>query len=60
VPVTAVYLPHTDHMFDLLGTRWSPAARVAFYALERFLAVIATTEKRPVTHAGTHRGTGAP
>jgi acetyl esterase/lipase len=60
VPVTAVYLPHTDHMFDLLGTRWSPAARVAFYALERFLAVIATTEKRPVTHAGTHRGAGAP
>ena len=60
VPVTAVYLPHTDHMFDLAGTRWSPAARVAFYALERFLAVIATTEKRPVTHAGTHRGAGAP
>ena len=54
VPVTAVYLPHTDHMFDLVGTRWSPAARVAFYALERFLAVIATTEKRPATLAGTH------
>jgi acetyl esterase/lipase len=53
VPVTAVYLPHTDHMFDLLGTRWSPAARVAFYALERFLAVIATTGKRPATLAGT-------
>lgn len=54
VPVTAVYLPHTDHMFDLLGTRWSPAGRVAFYALERFLAVIATTETRPATHASTH------
>jgi acetyl esterase/lipase len=54
VPVTAVYLPHTDHMFDLAGARWSPAARVAFYALERFLAVIATTGKRPMTHAGTH------
>jgi len=39
-------------MFDLLGTRWSPAARVAFYALERFLAVISITGKRPVTHAG--------
>jgi acetyl esterase/lipase len=46
VPVTAVYLPHTDHMFDLVGTRWSPAARVAFYALERFLAVVSVTEPR--------------
>jgi acetyl esterase/lipase len=49
VAVTAVYVPHTDHMFDLIGSRWSPAARVAFYALERFLAVISTTEKRPLT-----------
>jgi len=40
VPVTAVYLPHTDHMFDLVGTRYSPAARVAFHVLERFLAVL--------------------
>jgi acetyl esterase/lipase len=47
VPVTAVYLPHTDHMFDLIA-RWSPAARVALYTLERFLAVISTTEKRPL------------
>jgi acetyl esterase/lipase len=46
VPVTAVYLPHTDHMFDLVGTRWSPAARVAVYALERFLAVLSVTEPR--------------
>jgi acetyl esterase/lipase len=46
VPVTAVYLPHTDHMFDLVGTKWSPAARVAIYALERFLAVISVTERR--------------
>lgn len=45
VPVTAVYLPHTDHMFDLVGTKWSPAARVAIYALERFLAVISVTEQ---------------
>jgi acetyl esterase/lipase len=43
VPVTAVYLPHTDHMFDLVGTRWSPAARVAFHVLERFLAAISVT-----------------
>jgi acetyl esterase/lipase len=40
VPVTAAYLPHTDHMFDLVGTAWSPAARVAIYALERFLAAL--------------------
>ncbi len=45
VPVTAVYLPHTDHMFDV-GTKWSPAARVALYALERFLAVLSVTEPR--------------
>ena len=44
-PVTAVYLPHTDHMFDA-GTKWSPAARVALYALERFLAVLSVTEPR--------------
>ena len=46
VPVTATYLPHTDHMFDLVGTKWSPAARVAIYALERFLAAISVTEPR--------------
>ncbi len=50
VPVTAVYLPHTDHMFDLVGTRWSPAARVAIYTLERFLAAISITEPRAAAH----------
>jgi acetyl esterase/lipase len=39
--VTAVILPHTDHMFDLVGARWSPAARVAIRVLERFLAAVA-------------------
>lgn len=48
--VSAVYLPHTDHMFDA-GTKWSPAARVALYALERFLAVLAVTEPRASAHA---------
>jgi acetyl esterase/lipase len=48
VPVTAVYLPHADHMLDA-GTKWSPAARVALYALERFLAVLSVTEPRTVT-----------
>lgn len=37
-PVSAVYLPHTDHMFDLIGPRWSPAAHVAGRVLCRFLA----------------------
>jgi acetyl esterase/lipase len=60
VPVTTVYLPHTDHMFDLVGTRWSPAARAAVYALERFLAVIATTGKSPAAHASPHSTAAAP
>jgi acetyl esterase/lipase len=46
IPVTAVYLPHTDHGFDLVGTRWSPAARVAVHVLEQFLAVISVTGRR--------------
>src|SRR5512132_84170 len=45
VPVTGVFLPHTDHAFDLLATAWSPPARVAIHALERFLAVLATTDQ---------------
>ena len=40
VPVAAVYLPHTDHAFDVIGTAWSPAARVAIHVVERFLAAI--------------------
>ena len=56
--VTAVYLPHTDHMFDLAGTMWSPAARVAFHTLERFLAVIADTEKRGPAPTGRHGDAG--
>jgi hypothetical protein len=43
VPVTAVYLPHTDHMFDA-GTKWSPEARVVLYTLERLLAVLSVTD----------------
>jgi acetyl esterase/lipase len=43
-PVSAVYLPHTDHAFDLFGTMWSPAARTAIHVLERFLAVVASPE----------------
>ena len=43
--VSALYLPHTDHMFDLIGTPWSPTARVTFCTLERFLAVISGAAK---------------
>jgi hypothetical protein len=46
VPVTAVYLPQTDHAFDLLGTAWSSPARTAIHVLERFLAVLAATDRR--------------
>jgi acetyl esterase/lipase len=45
VPVTGVYLPHTDHAFDLVATTWSPPARVAIHVLERFLAVQAVTDR---------------
>jgi acetyl esterase/lipase len=54
VPVTAVYLPHTDHAFDLMATAWSPPARAAIHVLERFLAVLATTKQRPRTQSGHH------
>jgi hypothetical protein len=50
--VSAVYLPHTSHAFNRLGTRWSPAARVAVYVLERFLAVASVMETRTPTRAG--------
>jgi acetyl esterase/lipase len=59
VPVTGVYLPHTDHAFDLLATTWSPPARVAIHALERFLAVQAATDQsstaQPISGAAAER-----
>jgi hypothetical protein len=54
VPVTGVYLPHTDHGFDLLATTWSPPARTAIHVLERFLATLAATDQRPRAHSGYH------
>ena len=39
-------LESPSHMFDLVGTKWLPAARVAIYALERFLAAISVTGQR--------------
>jgi acetyl esterase/lipase len=50
VPVAAVYLPHTDHAFDVFGASWSPAARVAIHVLERFLALVGT--EKPATVPG--------
>jgi acetyl esterase/lipase len=59
VPVTAVYLPHTEHGFDLLATAWSPPARAAIHVLERFLAVLAFTGPRsaaqPISGAPAER-----
>jgi acetyl esterase/lipase len=45
VPVTGMYLPQTDHAFDVLGTAWSPQARAAIHVLERFLAVLVATDR---------------
>jgi hypothetical protein len=36
----SIRLQHSDHLFDMVAAKWSPAARVAFYALERFLAAV--------------------
>jgi hypothetical protein len=52
--VTGVYLPHTDHAFDLLATAWSPPARVAIHVLERFLAVLAATDQRTRAPSAKH------
>jgi acetyl esterase/lipase len=54
VPVTGVYLPHTDHGFDVLGTTWSPPARAAIHVLERFLAVLAVTDQPTGAQSGHH------
>lgn len=40
-PVCQVVLPQTDHIFDLLLPQTSPAARVAWAHLDRFLASVA-------------------
>ncbi len=40
VPAIYVPLPQTNHAFDLIAPRWSPAARSALYDTERFLAAL--------------------
>jgi len=56
VAVTRVYLPPTDHAFDLLATAWSPPARTAIHILERFLAVLAATDRSSAAQpiSGSH------
>ena len=54
MPVTGVYLPHTDHGFDVLATVWSPPARTAIHVLERFLAILAATDQRTGTRYRHH------
>ena len=51
VPVSAIYLPHTDHMFDIIAPKWAPTARLTIHVLERFLAVISTTGTSTPAHA---------
>jgi acetyl esterase/lipase len=41
VAAAVLMLPQADHGFDLLATDWSPAARMALWHAERFLAWIA-------------------
>lgn len=36
-------LPYADHAFDLLAPDWSPAARMALWHAEQFLAFLATS-----------------
>jgi acetyl esterase/lipase len=41
VPAIYVEYPHTEHGFDLILPRWSPAAQAATYETEHFLALMA-------------------
>jgi acetyl esterase/lipase len=50
VPVAFLALPHTDHAFDMLFWEWSPPAQAAFYEMERFLAVLAASDREDLTN----------
>ncbi len=41
VPVTTLELPRTDHAFDIVLTRISPAAQSSIFHYERFLGILA-------------------
>ena len=50
VPVVMHILPQTDHAFDLILPKISPAAHTELYDLERFLALqVQPREKPPVS-----------
>lgn len=63
VPVVLHLLPQTDHAFDLVLPRLSPAAHNALYDVERFIALV-TTPGGTATVAGkglaAERGTPNP
>jgi acetyl esterase/lipase len=41
LPSILVEFPNTEHAFDILSPKWSPATQAATYDVERFLAIIA-------------------
>jgi dipeptidyl aminopeptidase/acylaminoacyl peptidase len=41
VPSLLVEFPNTEHAFDILSPKWSPATQAATYDVERFLALMA-------------------
>ena len=41
VPSILVEFPNTEHAFDILSPKWSPATQAATYDVERFLALMA-------------------
>ena len=40
VPTVNIVFPYTNHIFDMVLPRWSPAAQTALYYEERFLALM--------------------
>ncbi|KUO40343.1 MAG: hypothetical protein AVW05_01195 [Hadesarchaea archaeon DG-33] len=40
VPVVYVEFPQTDHVFELILSKFSPPAQAALYDLDRFLALM--------------------
>jgi acetyl esterase/lipase len=41
VPAILIEFPDTEHAFDILSPKWSPATQAATYDVERFLALMA-------------------
>jgi acetyl esterase/lipase len=53
-------LPHADHGFDLLAPDWSPAARLALWHGERFLAFVSALAEPRGAPSGTLLTTSVP